>query len=76
MLVDDFSLDLGEVIRHFVRLGYDNLSGYLSGGFPAWSRSRGEISRIGAWSVKKLHEKLGRQDLFVLDVRDIANREK
>ena len=76
VLVDDFSLDLGEVIRHFVRLGYDNLSGYLSGGFPAWSRSGGEISRIGAWSVKKLHEKPGRQDLFVLDVRDIANREK
>ncbi len=76
VLVDDFSLDLGEVIRHFVRLGYDNLSGYLSGGFPAWSGSGGEISRIGAWSVKKLHEKPGRQDLFVLDVRDIANREK
>jgi hydroxyacylglutathione hydrolase len=76
VLVDDFSLDLGEVLRHFVRLGYDNISGYLSGGFPAWSRSGKEISRIGAWSVKKMHERLGRQDLFVLDVRDIANREK
>jgi Zn-dependent hydrolases, including glyoxylases len=76
VLVDDFSLDLGDVIRHFTRLGYDNLAGYLSGGFPAWFRNGKEIGRIGAWSVKELHERLGMRDLFVLDVRDIVNREK
>ena len=35
VIVDDFNLELDPVFRQFVRLGYDNLAGYLAGGFPA-----------------------------------------
>ena len=50
ILVDDFNLALGNVARHFVRLGYDNLTGYLAGGFPAWFEQGEWSERTGTWS--------------------------
>jgi hydroxyacylglutathione hydrolase len=76
ILVDDFNCDLVSVSRHFMRLGYDNLSGYLAGGFPAWSKSASPVAGIAAWSVQKLEERMKREDLFLLDVRDIENVER
>jgi hydroxyacylglutathione hydrolase len=73
ILVDDFNCGLAEVSRHFVRLGYDNLKGYLSGGFPAYFKSGSPIGRIEAWSVRDLAGKLKEDNIFLLDVRDIAN---
>ncbi|MCX6685534.1 MAG: rhodanese-like domain-containing protein [Methanoregula sp.] len=51
ILVDDFNLGLETVVRSLVRLGYDNIIGYLAGGFPIWSRGAQEIGMIGACSV-------------------------
>lgn len=73
IIVDDFNCGLVEVSRHFVRLGYDNLKGYLAGGFPAYFKSGSSIGRIEAWSVHDLAGKLKREDIFLLDVRDIGN---
>ena len=73
ILVDDFNCGLAEVSRHFVRLGFDNLEGYLAGGFPAYFKSGSLIGRIEAWSVHDLAGSLEREDFFLLDVRDIAN---
>lgn len=73
ILVDDFNCGLVDVSRHFVRLGYDNLKGYLAGGFPAYFKSGSSIGKIEAWSVHDLAEKFKREDIFLLDVRDIAN---
>ncbi|MDD1705597.1 MAG: MBL fold metallo-hydrolase [Methanoregulaceae archaeon] len=73
ILVDDFNCDLVEVSRHFLRLGYDNLKGYLAGGFPAYFKSGSPIGRIEAWSVHDLAGRLKGEDIFLLDVRDIAN---
>ncbi len=39
MLIDDFSGNIEPVFQHFVWLGYDTLSGWLPGGFPAWCRA-------------------------------------
>ena len=55
ILVDDFNLDLGPVIRQFVRLGYDNLKGYLAGGFPGWYKAGERFNRHRVWSVYDLH---------------------
>jgi hydroxyacylglutathione hydrolase len=73
ILVDDFNCDLPAVSRHFMRLGYDNLSGYLAGGFPAWFKSASPIATIGAWSVQELEDRRKQGEIFLLDVRDIEN---
>lgn len=78
ILVDDFNLDLGSVTRQFVRLGYDNLEGYLAGGFPGWYKAGEPFSRHRVWSVLDLHTVIesATEELYLLDVRDIHNREK
>jgi hydroxyacylglutathione hydrolase len=73
VLIDDFNCNLREVSRHFVRLGYDNLAGYLAGGFPAWFKSAAPLGTFGAWSVQELERRRTEKDLFLLDVRDISN---
>jgi hydroxyacylglutathione hydrolase len=73
ILVDDFNCDLPGVGRHFVRLGYDNLKGYLAGGFPAWFKSAAPVASFAAWTVQEFMEMRERKDLFILDVRDIRN---
>jgi hydroxyacylglutathione hydrolase len=76
VLVDDFNESLDEVAREFVRLAYDNIAGYLAGGFPAWFKAGKPVSRTGTWSVYELNEHLSDPSIFLLDVRDIHNREK
>jgi hydroxyacylglutathione hydrolase len=73
VLVDDFNLEMNPVTRHFVRMGYDNLYGYLAGGFPAWFKGAEEIGQIESLSVQQLHERLHTSTPFLLDVRDINN---
>ncbi|MDD2473621.1 MULTISPECIES: MBL fold metallo-hydrolase [unclassified Methanoculleus] len=76
VLVDDFNLDLGPVMRHFVRLGYDNIAGYLSGGFAAWFKQGERMERTGTWSPSDLAEHLDDPSVYILDVREIGHREK
>jgi hydroxyacylglutathione hydrolase len=73
VLVDDFNLLLGPVVHQFVRLGYDNIAGYLGGGFPAWFKAGQEISIIPTCSVQQLKEQLETGSFFFLDVRDVKN---
>jgi hydroxyacylglutathione hydrolase len=74
VLVDDVSISPDPVIRHFIRLGYDNIHGYLAGGFPAWYRAAQELERTATCTVQELHERLKIDTPFILDVRDIKNR--
>jgi hydroxyacylglutathione hydrolase len=78
IIVDDFNLSLDPVIRQFVRLGYDNLKGYVAGGFPAWYKGGERFDRHRVWSVYDLHSALESPTgkLYLLDVRDVHNRQK
>ncbi len=76
ILIDDFNLDLDHVIRHFIRLGYDNLTGYLADGFATWFRQGKHIERTGIWSPYDLKEHMEDPSIYILDVRDIAHRER
>ncbi|MGB8892534.1 MAG: rhodanese-like domain-containing protein [Methanoregula sp.] len=76
VLIDDFNGNLAPVFRHFLRLGYDNTTGWLAGGFPAWCRAARPVEMIGTCSVQDLNDLLFREKPFVLDVRDKKNREK
>lgn len=71
-LVDDFNLDLDRVAARFLRLGYDNLAGYLGGGFGAWFRGGRPIARFPVWTVQDLRGRL--EEVTVLDVRDGGHR--
>ena len=73
-VVDDFDLDLDRVAAAFIRLGYDNLAGFLGGGFEAWFRSGRPVDRFPVWTVRDLSEHL--REFTVLDVRDGNHRTK
>jgi hydroxyacylglutathione hydrolase len=56
-----------------IRMGYDNIRGYLAGGFPAWFKGAQETGTIPTCTVQQLHEALKTGSPFLLDVRDIKN---
>jgi hydroxyacylglutathione hydrolase len=68
--------------RQLIRIGYDDLLGYLDGGIEAWTRAGYPIETIPSMNVKELHEKLnnlgaasrGRaeQPLVLVDVRQLS----
>ncbi len=73
ILVDDFNLSLDSVHRQIIRLGYDNVAGYLAGGFPQWTKAAQEIATLPTCSVQQLNERLRTESPFLLDVRDSKN---
>jgi hydroxyacylglutathione hydrolase len=73
IIVDDFNLDLDRVLRHFIRLGYDSITGVLSGGFITWIKAAQEIGTVPTCSVQQLKERLEKEKPFILDVRDVKN---
>jgi hydroxyacylglutathione hydrolase len=73
VIVDDFNLSLDVVQRHFIRLGYDTIAGYLAGGFPLWTKTAQEIAAIPVCSVYQLKTRLETESPFILDVRDNKN---
>jgi hydroxyacylglutathione hydrolase len=75
ILIDDFNLKLEQVIRMFLREGYDNLIGYLQGGFSAWNKAGEEMGVIPQWTPRKLAERM-QDSLFILDVRNVVDREE
>lgn len=56
-----------EVITRLARVGYDNVLGYLKGGFNSWEESGKEKSRISNISAEKLSKEI--QGKSILDVR-------
>lgn len=76
VVVDDFNLEPGPVLRQFVRLGYDNVRGCLAGGFPAWSKAGEETAGFCTCTPQELKNRMAEESLFILDVRDIRNRKK
>ncbi len=69
IIIDDNNESIDELKRHMVRLGYDNVCGYLSGGFPVWFKCSGDFETIKTWSVHDLLPNMGKESLFLLDVR-------
>jgi hydroxyacylglutathione hydrolase len=76
ILVDDHGLALDEVRRALVRLGFDNLYGYLSGGFPRWYLHAEQVFTINLWTVQTLRERQFDGSFYLLDVRKTVDRKK
>ncbi len=69
ILIDDFNLGINEAAKHFTRLGYDNLKGYLAGGFSSWFKEGNDVRTLNIWTVHDLKGRIEDEDLFLLDVR-------
>jgi len=59
-----------ESILRLARVGYDNVIGYLEGGFDAWRESGNEVDEISSISADELVSRLEKdKNLLVIDVR-------
>jgi len=76
ILIDDFNIKIKEVVKKLIRLGYDNINGYLKKGFSNWTNSNKEIETIDNWKPKKLNNNIDSKDIYILDVRNISNWKK
>ena len=71
VIVPDKVSDVPEVVTHLIRVGFDDIDGYLEDGLDAWENQGYEIGRLETVGVKTLAERLhgGGTKPFVLDVR-------
>ena len=58
-----------EVVMRFSRVGYDNIIGYLKGGFDAWKNANKEIDTLDQVSAEEFSEIYKKDDIQLLDVR-------
>lgn len=73
VLVTEGAADREEAIRQLIRIGYDDLRGYLEGGVAAWQAASLRMARVRKITVAELRERLGSRDApVVLDVRQDA----
>jgi hydroxyacylglutathione hydrolase len=70
VIVADDTADVPEVVTHLIRVGLDDIQGYLDDGMDAWENHGYEVSRLETLSVHDLAQRLkGDEKPFVLDVR-------
>ncbi|NQT47518.1 MAG: MBL fold metallo-hydrolase, partial [Chloroflexi bacterium] len=70
LLVLQDQLHLDKAVRYLVRLGYDNILGYLKGGIEGWYNAGFRVEHLRLLSVHELKAKLDRGEEFtILDDR-------
>jgi hydroxyacylglutathione hydrolase len=70
LIVPDDPADVPEVVTHLLRVGFDDVQGYLEGGLADWETHGFELGRLETISVHDLAARLkGDGAPFVLDVR-------
>jgi hydroxyacylglutathione hydrolase len=70
VLVSETSLVHEYAVRQLIRIGYEDLPGYLDGGMEAWERAGLPVRRVVKLTMRELRERLERgEPLAVLDVR-------
>lgn len=73
ILISDTSSAPEEAVRQLIRIGYDNLAGFLEGGMAAWERAGLPLARLPVLTVEQVRSRLERgEPLLVLDVRQDA----
>jgi hydroxyacylglutathione hydrolase len=70
LLVLDDPRRMSEVTTHLLRVGFDDVRGYLEGGMEAWENAGFPFASLATISVQRLRDRLSNQHpLTVLDVR-------
>lgn len=58
-----------ETITRLSRVGFDNVLGFLQGGFEVWKKSEKEIDSIHRISAKQFEEEINNKTVKIIDVR-------
>lgn len=70
IMVSETPTSHDEAVRQLLRIGYEDVSGYLSGGMPAWERAGLPLNSTKTLTVQELRSQVeGRGTIEVLDVR-------
>ena len=73
LLLGESADDREEATRQLIRIGYDEVIGYLEGGIEAWAREY-PVETIHSIDVKDLRERLN--DVTLIDVRRLSEWEE
>ncbi|NJC97212.1 MAG: MBL fold metallo-hydrolase [Anaerolineae bacterium] len=66
LLAAEDAAQRSEATRQLIRIGYDDIAGYLEGGIDAWARDY-PVATIQSMSSKELRERL--EEVMLIDVR-------
>jgi hydroxyacylglutathione hydrolase len=70
VLVSDTTEVHEYAVRQLIRIGYDDLPGFLHGGMAAWERASLPVERVAVLTMREVRQRLDRGDpLIVIDVR-------
>ncbi len=70
LIILDDATRMAEVTTHLLRVGFDDVKGYLEGGMDSWETAGYPIATLSTASVHELHQQLkSGQKVTVLDVR-------
>jgi len=69
IIIDENHKKMEKITRYLIRLGYDNIAGYIAGGFSTWFKAAEKTNTLNIWTVQTLKEHLDDDCIFILDVR-------
>jgi hydroxyacylglutathione hydrolase len=70
ILVSESTEIHGYAVRQLIRIGYDDLPGYLEGGMAAWEQAGLPIERVPVLTMRQVRDRVNRgEPLVVVDVR-------
>lgn len=73
VLVVDSTDVIDDAVRQLIRIGYEDLTGYLDGGIATWEQTGLPVARFPVLTVAELRDLLGSgSPALVLDVRQAA----
>ncbi|MDD1772477.1 MAG: MBL fold metallo-hydrolase [Methanomassiliicoccales archaeon] len=76
LLVLDRQEDVDTAVRYLVRMGYEDICGYLRDGMNAWAMSGNVLSSFPAYSVHDVHAaQLSGKGMMLIDLRDTPELE-
>jgi hydroxyacylglutathione hydrolase len=73
ILLGESADDRAEATRQLIRIGYDDIAGYLEGGIEAWAREY-PVETVDTWGPKELRERSS--EVTLIDVRRLSEWEQ